>query len=128
MNLIPKLVYGATTIEFTYPPAKDNGEAIDAKEKTTVSLDGTRWVQVDYTEATRKVVLSFLSDAQITALRTWYTTHASKGLSFNWYEDKDEAGFEEYELARNSFAPEKVVPVGVNSFLWAVTLEFRRVV
>lgn len=128
MNLIPKLTYGATTIEFTYPPARDNGEAVDAKEKTSVALDGTRWVQVDYYEATRKIVLSFLSDSQITALRTWYENHASKGLKFDWYTDNEDETPTEYELARNSFTPEKVVPVGANAFLWAVTLEFRRVI
>lgn len=127
MNLIPKLTYNTTTIEFTYPPAKDDGETIDAKEKQTTALDGTRWVKIDYWEAKRKLTLSFLTDAQIEALRTWYTTHASLGYFFRWYDDKAYPSFREYQLDKNVFNPQKVVPVGVNSFLWQVTLEFRRV-
>jgi hypothetical protein len=127
MTLIPKLVYGTTTIEFTYPPAKDEGESIDAKEKQTTALDGTRWVKIDYWEVRRKITLSFLTDAQIAALRTWYVSHASMGYFFKWYDDKALTSFKEYQIERNSFTPAKVVPVGPNSFLWELTLEFRRV-
>jgi hypothetical protein len=125
--LIPKLVYGSTTIEFTYPPAQDEGEQIDAKEKQTTALDGTRWVKIDYWEVRRKITLSFLTDAQIAALRTWYLSHASMGYFFRWYEDKALTSYREYQIEKNSFTPAKVVPVGANSFLWEVSLEFRRV-
>lgn len=125
--LIPKLVYGTTTIEFTYPPKDDQGESIDAKERQTTALDGTRWVKIDYWEAKRRITLSFLTEAQINALRAWYKDHASQGLFFRWYDDKTLTTFREYQIERNSFVPQKVVPVGVREFLWEVTLEFRRV-
>lgn len=128
-HLIPKLVYGTpeTVITFTYPPAKDDGEQFDAKETTTTALDGTRWTKVDYMEVKRKVTLSFLTDDQAAAVREFYLEHASKGLFFKWYEDKDEAAFKSYQLDKNSLSTLKVVPVGPNDFLWTVTLEFRRV-
>jgi hypothetical protein len=127
MTLIPKLVYGSTTIEFTYPPENDQGEQFDAKEKQTIALDGTKWTKVDYIEVKRKVVLSFLTDAQVTALRTWYTSHASLGYFSKWYEDKGLTSYREYQLDKNAFTAQKVVPVGVRDFLWRVTIEFRRV-
>lgn len=125
--LIPKMEFGATTIEFTYPPEDDQGEQFDAKEKQTVALDGTKWTKVDYIEVKRRITLSFLTDAQVLALRDWYTNHASRGYFSKWYEDKSLPGFKEYQLDKNAFTAQKVVPVGVRDFLWRVTLEFRRV-
>jgi len=126
---IPKLVYGdpEVTIEFTYPPKDDDGEQFDAKEKTTTALDGTRWTLVDYIEVKRRVVLSFLTDAQIEALRTFYVSHASLGGYFKWFEDKDLPSFRTYQLDRNSFQANRITATGPSSWIWECSLDFRRV-
>lgn len=127
--LIPKLSYGfpGTTITFTYPPSQDDGEQFDAKEKTTTALNGTRWTFVDYIEVKRKVTLSFLTDSQVEALRTFYLNWASKGEFFAWYDDKDVAQLKNYQLDKNSFTLKKITSNGPTSFLWELTLEMRRV-
>lgn len=129
MNLIPKLIYGTpeTTIEFSYPPAQDDGEQFDAKEKQTVALDGTKWTKVDYIEVRRKLTLSFLTDAQADSLREWYTDHSSLGYFFKWFDDKELPAFTNYQLDKNSLQLSKVVAVGQNAWLWSCVLEFRRV-
>jgi hypothetical protein len=128
-HLIPKLVYGSispTTIALTYPPREDEGEALQVVAKEAESISGLQQVSVSYTEATRKVKLSFLTQSEIDALRTFFVSHGGMGKPFKWYEDKDEADYEWYALASRRFVPKKVVPKG-GGFIWEVDLEFRRV-
>lgn len=129
-HLIPKIEYGSaitTTIEFTYPPAKDDGERLDTKDRVTTALSGKRWTIVDEIEALRTVTLSFLTQAQLDALKTFFTSHAGRGRAFKYFEDKDNAAFVWYELNKNELKPRKVTSKG-GAFLWEVTLDMRRIV
>ena len=128
--LIPKIVYGEiveTEIAFTYPPAQDSDEQLDAKDRVAVAISGKRWVVLDSVEVKRRLGFSFLSEAEISALRTFYLSHASRGKPFKYYPDRDLPDYEWFELASGSFQPKRITAVGPNSFIYSLDLEFRRV-
>lgn len=129
--LIPKITYGdlsTKTIEFKYPPRDDDGEALDTSEKAIVSISGKRWVNVECITVKRTIKFSFLTETQMAELRDFYKSCAGVGRPFRWYDDKDIESFVWYELAKLEFKPKKIVPVGEKSFLYDLSLEFRRVV
>lgn len=130
-HLIPKIEYGSaltTTIEFRYPPAKDDGERYDTKDRVTTALSGKRWTIVDEIEALRSVTLSFLTETEISALRAFFINHAGRGKPFKWFDDKESSEFKWYELNKNELKPRKITSVGASKFIYEVTLELRRIV
>jgi len=114
-------------ILFQYPPVEKNGEILETKSNTSESLSGIRQVSVNYIEANRSLVFSFLSPAIYTLLNTFLSTHALYGESFRYYEDQTLTSYTEYELDKFKVTPRKLAPRGVDTYVWEVPLAFRRV-
>ena len=128
---IPKIIYGSTiplTVELEYPP-KDYGapEQDDSKERILVSLSGQRQVQVDFLEVTRPLKFAGLSETKLAALRTFFRQWGYLGKSFRYYDDKDSATYETYELSDLKFKPKRTGIAGANAWTYELPFTFRRV-
>lgn len=126
---IPKITYGSldTEVTFTYPPAEDGPEELEPKDRVSVSIAGIRQVSVDYIEAIRKVKFSHLTEAQRSALQTFFLSHAYLGKSFKYFDDKDSADYVEYELT-SKFSPRRIAIAGENAYFYELPMTFRRVI
>lgn len=127
--LIPKIEYGSptTTITFELPPTGDNiNERNRANARTTISTGGVEQTQWNYNTQEITVNFSFLSESLIGQLRTFFEDHASKGLEFNYYEDKDSVSFNTYTLLRKDFSPKKLFPDDLGGFVYDLRLSMRR--
>lgn len=129
---IPKITYGGlvpTTISFTYPPIEKAKEKLTPNKKVTASLSGRIQTQINYIEGTRKLEFSFLSEAQLAVLKTFYLNHAVYGKAFRYYEDASSLSYTDWELDDAAkFDPKIVAPVGQDIYIYSVTLDLRRVV
>lgn len=129
---IPKLQYGGlipTVVSFDYPPIEKAAEKLTPNKKVTASLSGRIQTQVNYIEGTRRLEFSFLSEAKLAQLKSFYLNHGAYGKAFRYYDDKNAVAYTDWELDDAAkFDPQKVVPKGVDTYLYSVTLDFRRVV
>ena len=128
-DYIPKIEYGGfipTVINFPMPPRDDDGEQLDTKERVTESLSGLRQVIVDFTEATRTLKFSSLSNAQKDALKAFFNS-VKYGTSFKFYEDLNDVAYTTYQLKDFKFKPKKIGIRGENAYAWEVPMVFRRV-
>ena len=133
-NLIPKIEYGTTptTIEFEYPPkGKDPfGKKIRTKSQLGESANGETQTSFLANIQTNEFVFSYVSKTIIDALETFYLTHASRGLTFKYFFDKDEAGFIEVELDKSSrkFEPKSIFYKSAdNDFRYELKMKVRQV-
>lgn len=127
---IPKIEYGGfvpTIVNFVYPPEQDGPEKLTAKQTVSISLSGVRQVSVDHTEATRQIRFKMLTEAQLTALKTFYLSHAYLGKAFRYYDDNGSLSYTLYEMV-NAFEPRRVAIAGENIYFYELTLNLRRVV
>lgn len=128
---IPKITYGGlvqTAVVFDYPPKEDNGDRFDVVERIQTSVSGVRQVQVDHTEAVRPLKFSSVSETTKSELQTFFLTHGQYGKAFRYYENKDSASYEEYELKDLKFAPKRIGIRGENLYAYEIPLTLRRVV
>lgn len=132
MHHYPKIQYGGfapTVIKFPYPPTEGTKrETFEYGRKITESLNGTRQVQLNFTEATRKLKFRFLTEADIDALESFFHSFAAKGKAFKYFEDDNSSDFFLYELDQNKLEPKIHNSNGPNSYLYEVDLALRRVV
>lgn len=127
--LIPKIEYGSptTTITFELPPSGDNiNERNRANVRTSISTSGVEQSQFNYNSQEITVNFSFLTQALIDSLRTFFETHASRGLEFNYYEDKDSVSFNTYTLRQKDFSPRKLFPDDLGGFIYDLRISMRR--
>lgn len=129
---IPKITYGGlvpTTVSFTYPPIEKAKERLTPNKKVTASLSGRLQTQINYIEGTRKLEFSHITEAQLAALRSFYENHAVYGKAFRYYDDATALTYVDWELDDNAkFEPKIVAPTGVDTYIYSVTLDLRRVV
>lgn len=126
---IPKIEYGSgpTTITFELPPSGDFlNERNRANARTTISSSGVEQTQWNYNTQEITVNFVFLTQALIDSLRTFFKDHASKGLSFKYFEDKDSPSFETYTLTRKEFSPKRLFPDDLGGFIYDLRLQMRR--
>lgn len=113
-------------IIFSYPPIEPKGETIDPKETVSTSLSGINQTIVNHLEALRTPTFSFLSETIKLQLdlfaRTWYCL----GRTFRYFDDRDSASYIEFESKDLKYAPTKIVPKGINTYVWKVPMSFRR--
>lgn len=114
-------------IEFEFPPIEDSGENLETKQTTSESLSGLRQVAVNYIEGIRKLKFSYLSPTKYALVATFLENSALLGETFRYYADKTLTPYVEYELDSLKVAPKKLFPRGVDTYVWEVPLNFRRV-
>ena len=129
-NFIPKIIYGdlATEIIFELPPEGDNEkQKINSNSRTTKSTAGVEQTQFNYNEETISPKFVFVPELIKAAYETFFIDHASKGLSFQYFEHEDEVEFITVTLARRSFSPVKVFPDNTGGFIYEFGMTMRRV-
>ncbi len=129
-NLVPQIEYGSptTTITFELPPTGDNlNERNRANARTTISTGGVEQTQWNYNSQEITVNFTFLTQTLIDSLRTFFEDHASKGLEFTYFEDKDvPASANTYTLRQKDFSPKKLFPDDLGGHIWDLRLTMRR--
>lgn len=124
---VPKLVYDVTTITFELPPTGDNiNEQVKSNARTTLSSNGAEQTQFNYNTQDYVVNFSFLTQVLVDEMRTFFLTHGSKGLSFNYFIDKDLPAFETYTLSKKEFSPKRLFPDDAGGFIHDLRLSMRR--
>lgn len=114
-------------IEFDYPPEEETGEILDPKFTQSESLSGIRQTSLNFIEVNRKFIFSFLSQSIYNSLSTFLKTWGCLGETFRYYEDKTLTSYVEYELDKLKVTPKKIASRGVDTYVWRVPLDFRRV-
>lgn len=114
-------------IEFDFPPEEETGEILDPKFTQSESLSGIRQVSLNFVEVNRKLTFSFLSQSIYVLLKTFLEDWGCLGESFRYYEDKTLTSYVEYELDKLKITPKKIASRGVDTYVWRVPLDFRRV-
>lgn len=130
-NYIPKIVYNSITYTFPYPVEYgkgDAGETQDAVVKDTFSLSGELQRSVQYLEGNITVGFSFLKDADISALQTFFQTWAVFGKSFDYYEHASLPAFNTYQLKNDSLRPITHWRYPNGTKLYRLQLVMRRVI
>lgn len=129
-HFIPKIEYGGfipSIVNFSYPPEVDGPEKLTAKQNVSVSISGKRQVAVDHVEATRQIKFKMLSESEVSALRTFFLSHAYLGKAFRYYDDDTGVDYSLYELT-SGFESKRVAIAGENLYYYELTLSMRRVV
>ena len=105
-----KIVYGSppTTVIFPLPPNQDYPKGIRPIDKSVESLTGHRQVltyaMVDMLiQKFTMLPLDFINGP----LRTFFVTHALRGLPFQYFLDVDSPDYEVWELDDRRFEPTK---------------------
>lgn len=114
-------------ISFDYPPEEPKGETLDSKERVSESISGERQVSVDFIEARLQPTFSFVSETIKLKLDTFVQTWGLYGKKFRYFRDKTTVNYIEYELKNLKYDPKKKIPKGVDTFLWEIPFDFRRV-
>ncbi len=120
------VVFGKEIL-FDYPPVETGGEELSTNSTISESLSGERQVSINYVEGLRKLKLSHLSPAVYALLDTFLKTHALIGESFRYYDDKTTSTYVDVELDQLKAQPKKLAPRGVDTYVWEVPLNLRRV-
>lgn len=133
-NLIPKIEYGdtPTTIEFEYPPEGFDPYKKIIKTKSQVGEAANGRTQTSFLAniQTNEFDFSFVSQAIYDQLETFYLTHASRGLEFKYFFDKDVASFITVKLdnrARKLEPKGKFWSLADQAFRYDVKMKIRRV-
>lgn len=113
-------------LAFDYPPIENSGEKADAVETVSISRSGVRQVSVSYIEIKRNLEFSFLSQTLKLELDTFMHSHALYGNDFRYFDDKTLTSYVTYSLGGLKYDPKKIAGKGVNSYVWAAALDFRR--
>ena len=114
-------------IEFEFPPVEKGSEKLFPQERRSLSLSGISQVSIDHIEGVRALVFSFLSNTLYLQLKAFYDESAVYGISFRYFDDKTLTDYLSYELKNFDWDAKKIAPKGT-SYVWAVPLQFRRVV
>ena len=114
-------------VEFDFPPIEESGDIAGTKSTISESLSGVRQVSVNHIEINRKLKFSFLSPSLYSLVNTFLTTHALLGEKFRYYENKTLTPYLDFELDKLKVNPKKIAPRGVDTYVWEVMLDFRRV-
>lgn len=105
-NFIPKIEYGITptTITFEYPPEGSDpfGKSIRTKSQVGESASGKTQTSFLANIETYDLEFAFVKKSIIDELETFFLQHASRGLSFKYFFDKDSASFITVELDKSS--------------------------
>ena len=126
-NFIPKIVYGSTTLTFTYPPALDPfSEEIVGVGKETISANGTEQYSENYQREIYSIKFKNLSKTELDAFRTFLKTWAFLGKEFNYYPHASEAGFEAYTIHKKQAKIKRTSPDS-GDFRYSVDIKIRRV-
>lgn len=120
-------LYFGWEILFDYPPKESNGESLETNANISESLSGIRQVSINYTEGVRKLVFSFLSPTLFVKMDTFLKTSALLGESFRYFDDQTLSAYVECELDKLKVTPKKVAPRGIDTYVWEIPLELRRV-
>ena len=131
-NFIPQIKYpastGATTITLTLPAANDPyGEKREMVGREVRSTNGSTQFAKDYEEQTLKVKLSFITETEATALRTWFDGSAGLKVAFQYFVSSDEAKTGDFILDQNTLDLKRIAPAGSGNFLYETELNLRRV-
>ncbi len=113
-------------IAFDYPPKEETGEILDSKNTSSESLSGVRQTSLNYIEAIRKPIFSFLTQTIYDSVDTFLKNHALLGNSFRYFEDKTLTVYTEYELATFKTTPKKITGKTATTYVWEIPLDFRR--
>lgn len=113
--------------EFDYPPKEPRGETIETKATISESLSGIRQVSVSSMDSVRDLTFSFLSPALYILVDTWLRNDGLFGNTFRYFENKTINSYVEYELDKLKVSPKKIASKGVDTYVWEVPLNFRRV-
>lgn len=115
-------------ILFVYPPKEESGEVLETKNTTSESLSGIQQVSVNYTEGIRKLKFSFLSPTLYATLDSFLRTWALLGQEFRYYDNQTLTTYVTVELDKLKVEPKKIAPRGVDTYVWEVPLNLRRVI
>jgi len=113
-------------ILFDYPPKEESGEILETKSATSESLSGVQQTSINYIEAKRVVVFSFLTPAIYALMDSFLRNSALLGEDFRYFEDKTSSSYVTYELGKLKVTPKKISPRSSTTYVWEVPLEFRR--
>lgn len=114
--------------DFQYPPTRDSEEKLKPQNKVTTSISGSQQVQTDHIEAERDLEFGFVTATDTNLLdEIFYQDFAVFGNAFRYFQDKEDAGFQNYELNNFNFNRERQVKKHPE-FLYKLKFQFRRVV
>lgn len=127
---IPKIVYGTTTLTFSFPPVNKSGtQDRIAQRNDSISLSGLKQSLWWRTDKFLNLQMDFVPLADLPAWED-FIDYSLQGGEFSFYPDATLAGFTVYTLDDSSsdtgtvsFTPTRNV-VGITKF----TLRFRRVI
>ena len=124
-NYIPKLEYTSApiTITFEFPPDGDNlRERGRANQRTVTSTGGIRQTQFNYNTRLIRPQHTFISQAILDTLRTFFEDHGSRGLEFKYFESSDEVEFFTVTLNSKTFNPVKLFPDSSGGHVWSLNM------
>lgn len=120
-------------INFTFPSVKQAEPTYTPNQTVSESQGGVRQVQTNFIAKGVDLEFKMIPVDVMNQLRErFYLGWAAYGNSFRYFESLDEAEFEEFELDRRDFIPQRHIPkrdvVNDGHFLYSLELKFRRVV
>ncbi|MFN8741539.1 MAG: hypothetical protein ACK5YR_16560 [Pirellula sp.] len=114
-------------ISLQYPPIEPTGAKLNTNAQISESLSGVRQVSIYNIEEIRTLSFSFLTETIKNSFDTFLKTHGCFGQSFRYFEDATLTSFNTYELEELKPTPKKIVPKGLDQYIWEYGLKFRRV-
>lgn len=110
---------------FAYPPSDDPlGEDEEADTDEMDGNAGAHQVQYNFTRKTFSVTFTFLSKADITALRAWWLA-AKQGGQFVYYPSHEVGSGYTLFLAKKSFKPKRMFSDGAGDFVYSLNVMFQ---
>jgi hypothetical protein len=102
---IPKIIYGSTTLAFTFPPVQkpllDDREAV---RHDSITTSGLRQSALERVDIIKHLQMEYVPWADLTAWAA-FIDYAIQGGEFSYYLDASLSAFQTFELVDSSFAP-----------------------
>jgi hypothetical protein len=113
--------------DFNYPSVKQAEPQYLPTESVSESISGIRQTQINNIIKKIDLEFKFLTNSLKIDLHTnWFLSWAVYGKSFRYFESKDVASSEIYEMDNLDFKPVREI-ASVGNFLYKLSLKFRRV-
>ena len=131
MNFVPKISYGTGgAVDFELPPSQDfRNLNTKTSQRSAVSTNGTVQTQFNYNEETYRPRFTLVPEVIYQQFVTFYNSHGSKGLEFDYFFSNDELDFITVTLNKFSFKPTILFTSDtVGSFVYEWDMSFRRTI
>jgi len=128
---IPKIEFtppggSLTTITFEFPPRDDDyaRERLRVRGRSTTTGDGTVQYITNHIENERFHRFTHVTTGIKDSFKSFFVTHFSKGRSFTYFQDKDEAATGVFTISPQQGRIFQATPMGSK---WRFDMRFRKV-